>query len=99
MDELKSVLKALCDKPSTLHAAVDALEKLTPTPSEKQESGMSTKCNKYYSTIYSIEDTDYKELIAQYKESQAARKGKYSKKASGTSSSRTKNATPFFSVR
>ena len=43
-------------------------------------------------TITPIVDTDYKELIAQYKESQAARKGKYSKKASGSSS----NATPFF---
>ena len=42
MDELKGVLKALCDKPSALHAAVDALEKLAPTPSEKEKSGMST---------------------------------------------------------
>lgn len=34
-----ALLKALCDKPESLHAAVDVLGKLAPTPSDKT-SGM-----------------------------------------------------------
>lgn len=39
MDKLTGVLKALCDKPEALKEAVNALEGLAPTPSERQAAG------------------------------------------------------------
>ena len=96
-----ALLKALCDKPDSLHAAVDALGRLAPTPSERESQipGMasSTYIHGRSAALFFSELTNsYKELVSQYKGSQAAMKGETKKKKSVGFS--TPAGVPLFAV-
>jgi hypothetical protein len=95
MDDLAKALKALRDKPSSLQAAVDFLEREAPTPQSREtetgeESGYVSVVDLI--TIFFVV-VDYKQLVSQYHKTQTDKK-----RGLGQGSSKNKKLN-YFSVR